>query len=87
MAEQLSLAQQQKQRDSVWLLPQLRPLSAAYAATYVGDGIFYVCAALYFTRIVGFSPVVYGAVLTGSWLVAMPSGTSRTGTTRARSRW
>lgn len=74
MAEQLSLPQRRQQRDSVWRLPQLRPLSAAYAATYVGDGIFYVCAALYFTRIVGFSPVVYGAVLTGSWLIAMPLG-------------
>lgn len=74
MADQLSLPQRRQQSDPVWLLPRLRPLSAAYAATYVGDGIFYVCAALYFTRIVGFSPVVYGAVLTGSWLVAMPLG-------------
>ncbi|HEX3784104.1 MAG TPA: MFS transporter [Pseudonocardiaceae bacterium] len=54
--------------------PALRPLAASYLVTYAGDGIFYVCAALYFTRIVGLSPIVYGAVLTGSWLLAMPLG-------------
>ena len=73
-ADQLAVSQSASPDTPVWLLPKLRPLAAAYAATYVGDGIFYVCAALYFTRIVGFSPVVYGAVLTGSWLLAMPLG-------------
>lgn len=33
----------------------------------MGDGIFYVVAALYFTRIVGLDPVHYGAALTASW--------------------
>ncbi|KZX22724.1 MFS transporter [Rathayibacter tanaceti] len=45
--------------------------SASYFVTYLGDGIFYVCAALFFTQILDVSPVVYGAVLTASWLVAM----------------
>lgn len=50
---------------------ELRPLAASYVATYVGDGLFYVTAALYFTQVVGLSPVVYGAALTVAWLVAM----------------
>jgi MFS family permease len=54
--------------------PELRPLALSYFVTYAGDGMFYVCAALYFTRIVGLDPVTYGAVLTASWLVAMALG-------------
>jgi MFS family permease len=56
---------------SNWLGRELRPLAGSYFVTYLGDGMFYVCAALYFTRIVGLDPVTYGAVLTVSWLVAM----------------
>ncbi|MGL5857768.1 MAG: MFS transporter [Angustibacter sp.] len=51
-----------------------RPLVVSYFVTYLGDGLFYVCAALYFTRIVGIDPVAYGAALTASWLVALLLG-------------
>ncbi|MFI9640498.1 MFS transporter [Micromonospora sp. NPDC051925] len=50
------------------------PLVGSYFVTYLGDGLFYVCAALYFTRIVGLDPVTYGAALTASWLVALLLG-------------
>lgn len=46
-------------------------LASSYFVTYLGDGIFYVCAALFFTQMLDVSPTVYGAVLTASWLVAM----------------
>lgn len=51
--------------------PAVRPLAVSYVVSYVGDGIFYVVAALYFTRIVGLDPIHYGAALTASWTVAM----------------
>lgn len=51
-----------------------RPLVGSYFVTYLGDGLFYVCAALYFTRVVGLDPVTYGAALTVSWLTALLVG-------------
>ncbi|MER6411907.1 MFS transporter [Streptomyces humidus] len=51
--------------------PSVRPLAVSHFVTYFGDGLFYVCAALYFTRVVGLGPVTYGAALTASWLLAM----------------
>lgn len=51
--------------------PAVRPLAVSYVVSYMGDGIFYVVAALYFTRIVGLDPIHYGAALTASWMVAM----------------
>ncbi|MER6784442.1 MFS transporter [Streptomyces sp. NPDC000658] len=51
--------------------PLVRPLAVSHFVTYFGDGLFYVCAALYFTRVVGLEPVTYGAALTASWLLAM----------------
>ncbi|WP_329413765.1 MFS transporter [Streptomyces sp. NBC_00704] len=51
--------------------PVVRPLAVSHFVTYFGDGLFYVCAALYFTRVVGLAPVTYGAALTASWLLAM----------------
>ncbi|MEU6479364.1 MFS transporter [Streptomyces sp. NPDC047017] len=68
MAEDTALA---PPPPSAKLGPELRPVAASYVATYVGDGLFYVTAALYFTQVVGLSPVVYGAALTVAWLVAM----------------
>jgi MFS family permease len=56
------------------LRPELRPLAVSYFVTYLGDGLFYVCAALYFTRVIGLEPVTYGAVLTAAWLGAMLVG-------------
>ncbi|MGV9563456.1 MFS transporter [Streptomyces sp. NPDC003480] len=67
MAEDLALSPP----GTVGLGRELRPLAASYIATYVGDGLFYVTAALYFTQVVGLRPVVYGAALTAAWLVAM----------------
>ncbi|WP_189038608.1 hypothetical protein [Streptomyces daqingensis] len=34
-----------------------RPFAVSYVVSCMGDGIFYVVAALYFTRIVGLDPV------------------------------
>ncbi|MFI9562376.1 MFS transporter [Streptomyces rishiriensis] len=51
--------------------PLVRPLAVSHFVTYFGDGLFYVCAALYFTRVIGLEPVTYGAALTASWLLAM----------------
>lgn len=49
-------------------------LGSSYFITYLGDGIFYVCAALFFVQFLGITPTVYGAVLTTSWVVAMLLG-------------
>ncbi|MEV6781436.1 MFS transporter [Streptomyces sp. NPDC051098] len=51
--------------------PLVRPIAVSHFVTYLGDGLFYVCAALYFTRVVGLDAVTYGAALTASWLLAM----------------
>lgn len=51
--------------------PTVRPVAVSHFVTYLGDGLFYVCAALYFTRVVGLDAVTYGAALTASWVLAM----------------
>ncbi|MGW1406740.1 MFS transporter [Streptomyces sp. NPDC002403] len=51
--------------------PLVRPIAVSHFVTHLGDGLFYVCAALYFTRVVGLDAVTYGAALTASWLLAM----------------
>ncbi|GGV87253.1 MFS transporter [Streptomyces gelaticus] len=51
--------------------PLVRPIAVSHFVTHLGDGLFYVCAALYFTRVVGLDAVAYGAALTASWLLAM----------------
>jgi hypothetical protein len=38
-----------------------RVLAAAQLANSVGDGGYYVCSALYFTRVVGLSPAQVGS--------------------------
>ncbi|RAJ60489.1 MFS transporter [Streptomyces sp. Amel2xB2] len=58
-------------REAEKLGREVRPIAVSHFVTYLGDGLFYVCAALYFTRVVGLTPFVYGAALTASWLVAM----------------
>jgi MFS family permease len=73
MAEDL-LAERMRTPGSARLSGQTLQLSTSYFATYLGDGLYYVSAALYFTRVVGFSPFKYGAALTAAWLVAMVLG-------------
>ncbi|SIS54513.1 MFS transporter [Alicyclobacillus vulcanalis] len=40
----------------------------------VGDGAYYVCVAMYFTQIVGFSPAELGSGLTLAWVIALLAG-------------
>ncbi|MBF8377144.1 MFS transporter [Alicyclobacillus mali] len=40
----------------------------------IGDGAYYVCVAMYFTQVVGFSPAELGSGLTLAWLVAFVVG-------------
>lgn len=49
-------------------------LAIAQAANSVGDGAFYVCSALYFTRIVGLSATQVGVALTVAWAVGAVVG-------------
>lgn len=49
-------------------------LAVAQAANSVGDGAFYVCSALYFTRIVGLSAAQVGVALTVAWAVGAVVG-------------
>ncbi|MFD1146298.1 MFS transporter [Saccharothrix hoggarensis] len=49
-------------------------LAVAQAANSVGDGAFYVCSALYFTRVVGLSAAQVGAALTVAWAVGAVAG-------------
>jgi len=44
-----------------------RLLSLSQLTSSVGDGLYYVCAALYFTRIVGLTPAQLGLGLTVAW--------------------
>ncbi|MFE3638629.1 MFS transporter [Streptomyces sp. NPDC059168] len=46
-----------------------RVLALAQLTNSVGDGAYYVCSALYFSRIVGLSPTQIGAALTLGWAV------------------
>lgn len=51
-----------------------RILALTQLASTVGDGLFYVCAALYFTRIVGLSPAELGLGLTIAWTLGLICG-------------
>ncbi|MFF3441384.1 MFS transporter [Streptosporangium sp. NPDC002721] len=51
-----------------------RVLALAQLANSVGDGAYYVCSALYFTRIVGLSPTQVGFALTLGWAVGFVAG-------------
>lgn len=48
-----------------------RGLALAQLVARTGDGAYYICAALFFTRIVGLSPVQMGLGLTVAWSVAL----------------
>src|ERR1044072_6095855 len=48
-----------------------RILASAQFSSTVGDGLFYVCSALYFTRIVGMSPLQLGLGLTIAWTLGL----------------
>ncbi|MFJ9456908.1 MFS transporter [Kitasatospora sp. NPDC101447] len=63
------------------LLPPAGPqrtLAAAQLASAVGDGAYYTCSALYFTRVVGMSPTALGLGLAIGWalgsVAAVPLG-------------
>ncbi|MFD8410391.1 MFS transporter [Streptomyces sp. HUAS TT3] len=51
-----------------------RRLAAAQLANSIGDGAYYVCSALYFTRVVGLSPAQIGLGLTLAWAVGSVAG-------------
>ncbi|MFF9784664.1 MFS transporter [Streptomyces nigrescens] len=51
-----------------------RVLAAAQLSNSVGDGAFYVCSALYFTRVIGLSPTQIGLGLTVGWAVGSVAG-------------
>ncbi|MET8754497.1 MFS transporter [Streptomyces sp. NPDC004667] len=51
-----------------------RRLAAAQLSNSVGDGAYYVCSALYFTRVVGLSPAQIGMGLTLAWAVGSVAG-------------
>ncbi|TVL90358.1 MFS transporter [Streptomyces sp. SAJ15] len=51
-----------------------RVLAAAQLANSIGDGAFYVCSALYFTRVVGLSATQIGLGLTLAWAVGSVAG-------------
>ncbi|MFF5705007.1 MFS transporter [Streptomyces sp. NPDC012794] len=51
-----------------------RRLAAAQLANSVGDGAYYVCSALFFTRFVGLSPAQIGLGLTAAWAVGSLAG-------------
>ncbi|MFG2292198.1 MFS transporter [Streptomyces sp. NPDC048603] len=51
-----------------------RRLAAAQLANSVGDGAYYVCSVLYFTRVVGLSPAEIGLGLTVAWAVGSVAG-------------
>ncbi|MGC4999718.1 MULTISPECIES: MFS transporter [unclassified Streptomyces] len=55
-----------------------RTLALAQLTNSVGDGAYYVCSVLYFSRIIGLSPTQIGAALTVGWalgaVVGVPLG-------------
>ncbi|MER7463674.1 MFS transporter [Streptomyces sp. NPDC097981] len=51
-----------------------RRLAAAQLSNSVGDGAYYVCSALYFTRVAGLSPAQIGLGLTLAWAVGSVAG-------------
>lgn len=59
------------------LLPPAGPqrtLAAAQLASAVGDGAYYTCSALYFTRVVGMSATALGAALAIGWAIGSVAG-------------
>ncbi|MER7849034.1 MFS transporter [Kitasatospora sp. NPDC096077] len=59
------------------LLPPAGPqrtLAAAQLASSVGDGAYYTCSALYFTRVVGMSPTALGLGLALAWAIGSLAG-------------
>ncbi|MFG2847219.1 MFS transporter [Kitasatospora sp. NPDC048296] len=59
------------------LLPPAGPqrtLAAAQLASAVGDGAYYTCSALYFTRVVGMSATALGIGLAVGWAVGSVAG-------------
>ncbi|PYC88389.1 MFS transporter [Streptomyces tateyamensis] len=62
---------------SIWILPAAgapRLLAAAQLSNSVGDGAYYVCSAMYFTRVVGLSATQVGLGLTTAWAVGSLAG-------------
>ncbi|MGV9775784.1 MFS transporter [Streptosporangium sp. NPDC003464] len=51
-----------------------RVLALAQLANAFGDGAYYVCSALYFTRIVGLTPTQVGSGLTLGWALGFLAG-------------
>ncbi|MGW3043333.1 MFS transporter [Kitasatospora sp. NPDC001159] len=51
-----------------------RTLAAAQLASAVGDGAYYTCSALYFTRVVGMSATALGAGLAVAWALGSLAG-------------
>ncbi|MGV9425821.1 MFS transporter [Streptomyces sp. NPDC003656] len=51
-----------------------RTLALAQLTNSVGDGAYYVCSVLYFSRIVGLSPTRIGAALTLGWALGAVAG-------------
>ncbi|WP_413252114.1 MFS transporter [Streptomyces caniferus] len=51
-----------------------RVLAAAQLSNSLGDGAFYVCSALYFTRVIGLSATQIGLGLTLAWAVGSVTG-------------
>ncbi|MCX5192736.1 MFS transporter [Streptomyces sp. NBC_00249] len=51
-----------------------RRLAAAQLSNSVGDGAYYVCSALYFSRVAGLSPAQIGLGLTLAWAVGSVAG-------------
>ncbi|MEU6818471.1 MFS transporter [Streptomyces sp. NPDC046860] len=55
-----------------------RTLALAQLTNSVGDGAYYVCSVLYFSRVIGLSPTQIGAALTAGWalgaVVGVPLG-------------
>ncbi|WP_030296520.1 MFS transporter [Streptomyces katrae] len=51
-----------------------RRLAAAQLSNSVGDGAYYVCSVLYFTRVVGLSPAQIGLGLTLAWAIGSVAG-------------
>src|SRR5437899_10259069 len=51
-----------------------RVLAIAQLTNSVGDGAYYVCSALYFTRVIGLSPTQVGFGLTVGWAIGSLAG-------------
>jgi len=51
-----------------------RVLALAQLANSIGDGAFYACSALFFTRVVGLSATQVGVALTLAWATGMLAG-------------